>query len=56
LLETVPDHHVFPQLYPDPERPAAYVAADAAEDGDLAVEIVVVVVGAWIASRRDEGR
>ena len=56
LLEAIPDHYVLLERYPNPERPAAYLAADTSQNGDLTVEIVVVVVGGWIAEQAGRGQ
>lgn len=47
LLEVAPDHEVVPKRYLDSKRPATRIAAYAAEDCDLSVPGVTVVVSRW---------
>jgi hypothetical protein len=56
LLEAAPENHVIPKLYRDPKRTAAHLAAHAAEDGDLVVGIIVVVVRHRLAEQAGDGR
>jgi hypothetical protein len=42
-FEAAPDNHFVSERYLDPKRPAVHLAAYTAEDGDLAVEGIIVV-------------